>query len=328
MTDRKRVFSGIQPTGELHFGNLVGALDNWVKMQNDYEAYYCVVDLHAMTVPYDPAELAQARLDTAKLVMAAGVDPARSLFYFQSQVPQHAELTWILGHHLGHRPARADDPVQGKGGPGRSKPRIAVVSGADGGRHPDPPGPCRSRGRRSDPAPRIDPRPGRPLQLSFRGDLPRSRPDHPRAGRPGDVAPGPAGKDVEVRSRSRLHGSTCSTNPTSSGRRSRPRSPIRIAPFATTGRKAREFPISWNSLPSAPVAALAELEEEYADAGYGKFKEAVAEAVVEKLTPIRTRFKAMEDGEVARIMQKGALDARARAEGTMVAVRRSVGLAG
>ena len=77
MTDRKRVFSGIQPTGELHFGNLVGALDNWVKMQKDYETYYCVVDLHAMTVPYDPAELAQARLDTAKLVMAAGVDPTK-----------------------------------------------------------------------------------------------------------------------------------------------------------------------------------------------------------------------------------------------------------
>jgi len=101
MTDRRRVFSGIQPTGELHFGNLVGALDNWVKMQADYETYYCVVDLHAMTVPYDPAELAQARLDTAKLVIATGVDPERSLFYFQSQVPQHAELTWILGNIAG-----------------------------------------------------------------------------------------------------------------------------------------------------------------------------------------------------------------------------------
>ena len=74
--------------------------------------------------------------------------------------------------------------------------------------------------------------------------------------------------------------------------------------------------------------AVAQLESEYAEAGYGKFKEAVAEAVVERLTPIRTRFKAMDDDEVARIMQKGALDARARAEGTMVAVRRSVGLAG
>ena len=97
MTERKKLFSGIQPTGELHFGNLVGALDNWVTMQKEYEAYFCVVDLHAMTVPYDAAELNRTRLNTAKLVIAAGVDPARSLFYFQSQVPQHAELTWILG---------------------------------------------------------------------------------------------------------------------------------------------------------------------------------------------------------------------------------------
>ena len=73
---------------------------------------------------------------------------------------------------------------------------------------------------------------------------------------------------------------------------------------------------------------LAELEKEYADAGYGRFKEAVAESVVDKLTPIRTRFKAMDDAEVSRMMQKSAFDARARAEGTMVSVRRSVGLAG
>ena len=97
MAERKRVFSGIQPTGELHLGNLVGALDNWVAMQREFETFYCVVDLHAMTVPYEPSELDRARLTTAKVVLATGVEPTRSLFYFQSQVPQHAELTWILG---------------------------------------------------------------------------------------------------------------------------------------------------------------------------------------------------------------------------------------
>ncbi|MXW69173.1 MAG: tryptophan--tRNA ligase, partial [Acidimicrobiia bacterium] len=92
----KRVFSGIQPTGELHLGNLVGALRNWAQMQEDYETYYCVVDLHAMTVPYEPVAFGTARLETAKLVMASGIDPRRSVFYFQSQVPQHAELAWVL----------------------------------------------------------------------------------------------------------------------------------------------------------------------------------------------------------------------------------------
>ena len=93
---KKKVFSGIQPTGELHLGNLVGALRNWAQMQEDYETYYCVVDLHAMTVPYDPIAFGTARLETAKLVMASGIDPRRSVFYFQSQVPQHAELAWVL----------------------------------------------------------------------------------------------------------------------------------------------------------------------------------------------------------------------------------------
>ncbi len=88
------------------------------------------------------------------------------------------------------------------------------------------------------------------------------------------------------------------------------------------------FPTSSSSLPSAPVAAWRSSRRNLPDAGYGRFKEAVAESVVDKLTPIRTRFKAMEDEEVSRMMQKSALDARARAEGTMVAVRRSVGLAG
>ena len=94
---KRTVFSGIQPTGSLHIGNYLGALRNWVDLQNDYDTIYCVVDMHATTVPYDPQELHQSRVLTAKLLMAVGVDPSRSLLYFQSQVPQHAELSWILG---------------------------------------------------------------------------------------------------------------------------------------------------------------------------------------------------------------------------------------
>ncbi|MDH3462866.1 MAG: tryptophan--tRNA ligase, partial [Acidimicrobiia bacterium] len=97
MTDSKRVFSGIQPTGELHLGNYVGALKNWVTMQDTYDTIYCVVDLHAMTLPYDRDDFNTARLETARMVLASGVDPERSLLYFQSDVPQHAELSWILG---------------------------------------------------------------------------------------------------------------------------------------------------------------------------------------------------------------------------------------
>ena len=93
----KTVFSGIQPTGNIHLGNYLGALRNWVRLQDDHNAIYCVVDLHALTIPQDPAELLVARLQTAKILLSVGVDPDRSALYYQSQVPQHTELAWILG---------------------------------------------------------------------------------------------------------------------------------------------------------------------------------------------------------------------------------------
>ena len=88
MTDRKRVFSGMQPTGAAHLGNLIGAFSNWVGMQDEYDTIYCVVDLHAMSAPYDPVDLSESRLRLAKMIIAAGVDPKRSLLYYQSEVPQ------------------------------------------------------------------------------------------------------------------------------------------------------------------------------------------------------------------------------------------------
>ena len=91
-----RVFSGIQPTGELHLGNYLGAVRHWVTDQDDHEAIFCVVDLHAMTLPYDPATLAARTRRTATLLLAAGLDPQRCTLFVQSHVPAHAELTWIL----------------------------------------------------------------------------------------------------------------------------------------------------------------------------------------------------------------------------------------
>ena len=93
----QRIFSGVQPTGNMHIGGYLGAFRNWVKLQDDYDTIYCIVDLHAMTVDYDPTELERSRIDTAKVLLALGVDPDRSLLYTQSQVPAHAELAWILG---------------------------------------------------------------------------------------------------------------------------------------------------------------------------------------------------------------------------------------
>jgi tryptophanyl-tRNA synthetase len=92
----KAVLSGIQPTGVVHLGNYLGALRWWVDFQDRYDAFYCVVDLHALTVPGDPAELSRATLDMATLLMAAGLSPDRCTLFVQSHVHEHAELAWLL----------------------------------------------------------------------------------------------------------------------------------------------------------------------------------------------------------------------------------------
>lgn len=92
----KRVFSGVQPTGNLHIGNYLGALRQFVELQDENDCVYCVVDEHAITVPKDPKELKSHILDIAALYMAVGVDPKKSIIFVQSDVPAHAELSWIL----------------------------------------------------------------------------------------------------------------------------------------------------------------------------------------------------------------------------------------
>ena len=91
-----RVFSGVQPSGDLHLGNYLGAFRNWVADQYQFDALFCVVDLHALTLDYDPALLAQRTLETAENLLAVGLDPAACTLFVQSHVPEHPRLTWLL----------------------------------------------------------------------------------------------------------------------------------------------------------------------------------------------------------------------------------------
>jgi tryptophanyl-tRNA synthetase len=93
---KARVLSGIQPTGSPHIGNYLGALKNWAKIQYDYESIYCIVDLHAITVYQDPAELRARILELAGMLLAIGIDPQHSSLVVQSSIPEHAELAWML----------------------------------------------------------------------------------------------------------------------------------------------------------------------------------------------------------------------------------------
>ncbi|MBO0349067.1 tryptophan--tRNA ligase, partial [Phormidium pseudopriestleyi FRX01] len=93
---KQRVLSGVQPTGNLHLGNYLGAIRNWVEIQSQYENYFCVVDLHAITAPHTPATLAQDTYTIAALYLACGIDLQHSTIFIQSHVSAHAELTWLL----------------------------------------------------------------------------------------------------------------------------------------------------------------------------------------------------------------------------------------
>src|SRR5881628_3272606 len=93
---KPRILSGAQPTGELHIGNYLGALKDWVALQEQFESLYCIVNLHAITLPQDPTVLRQKTLDLARIYLAAGIDLGTSTVFIQSDVPEHAELTWVL----------------------------------------------------------------------------------------------------------------------------------------------------------------------------------------------------------------------------------------
>ena len=323
----KRVFSGIQPTGDLHLGNYVGALRNWVTMQAEYDTIYCVVDLHAMTIPYDVAEFHDSRLETAKMLLAVGIDPDRSLLYYQSQVPHHAELSWVLGTMTGL--GQLERMTQFKEKSDRAGQNLGllaypVLMAADilvHHVHAVPVGDDQTQHLELT----------RDLALRFNSRF-------------GEVFPVPERITPEIGARvMSLQDPTAKMSKSDPNVSSRillmddPDTIVKKVKTAVTD-SGREVAYDWDAKPG--VSNLLELFSffsgrsiddivgEYGDTGYGGFKAAVAEAVVEGLTPIRTRFKQLEDGDVARIMERGALDARSRAEKSMSVVREAVGLSG
>ena len=138
MSSQKRVFSGVQPTSDsLHLGNALGAITQWVALQDEFDAFFCVVDLHAITVPQDPEVLRRRTLVTAAQYLALGIDPARSTVFVQSHVPAHAELAWVLGCFTGFgqasRMTQFKDKAQSQGADATTVGPVHLP-GADGRR--------------------------------------------------------------------------------------------------------------------------------------------------------------------------------------------------
>jgi tryptophanyl-tRNA synthetase len=325
VTDKKRVFSGVQPTGNVHVGNYIGAFKNWVEMQETWETIYCVVDLHAMTVPYDSEEFVRHRIDMAKAVVACGVDPDRSLLYFQSHVPQHTELTWILSTITGI--GQLERMTQYKEKADRAGQNLGLLSypvlmAADiilHHVHAVPVGDDQTQ------------------HLELTRDLVERF-----NSRFGEEFPLPERITPEIGARV-----MSLQDPTAKMSKSDPNPASRILLTDTPDQivqkvktavtdSDRYVRFDWDEKPGisnllelASVLggrSVADLENEYHDAGYGTFKSAVAEAIIAGLEPIRTRFAELDDAEVMSMMSRNGATARDRAEEEMRSVRQRVGL--
>lgn len=325
MTDRKKVFSGIQPTGNIHIGNYIGAGRNYVALQEGYDTIYCVVDLHAMTVPYDAEELRQGKIDSARMLLAMGVDPKRSLVYFQSDVPQHAELSWILGTMTGigqlERMTQFKEKSD-KAGQNLGLLAYPVLMAADILIH------------RVHAVPVGD---DQTQHLELTRDL-AERFNH----RFGDLFPVPERITPEIGARV-----MSLTDPGSKMSKSDPSPRSRVNLTDTTDEILAKFrsavtdmgsQVAYDPEAKPGVSNLLEifsvfsgrsiddLVTEYGSSGYGGFKAAVAEAVVEGLRPIQEAFNGLSDSEAASLMDSGAERARVSADSTLDLVREAVGL--
>ena len=134
---KNRIFSGVQPTGSLHLGNYLGAIRNWARLQDEFEAIYCVVDLHAVTAPHDPKELSRATREVTAGLIASGIDPARSIIFNQSMVPEHAELSWLFNcvARLGWLNRMTQFKEKAGKKPGAGVRRTVCLPGVDGCRY-------------------------------------------------------------------------------------------------------------------------------------------------------------------------------------------------
>jgi tryptophanyl-tRNA synthetase len=323
---KQRIFSGVQPTGNIHLGNYLGAFRNWVSLQSDYDAIYCIVDLHAMTVDYDPAELEKSRIDTARVLLALGIDPDRSLLYTQSQVPEHAELAWILGTltPMGvlNRMTQFKDKTDAGHTSNLGLYSYPVLMAAD--------------------------------ILLYRANLVPVGDDqrqHLEATRDlaerfnnryGDVFPIP---DAYVPKTSARVMSL--TDPTSKMSKSDPqvKSNVSLLDDENIIRKRIKSAVTDSDpevrydiaakpgisnlldiMAACTNRSVESLVDEYGARGYGAFKEAVAEAVVEALAPIKDAYNGISNGDARQVLKESGQKANDLVQPYQEQVRKAVGL--
>ncbi|MBA3422714.1 MAG: tryptophan--tRNA ligase [Thermoleophilaceae bacterium] len=322
-----RIFSGIQPTGRKHLGNYIGAIRQYVQAQERGEAILCIVDLHATTVPYDPAALRRSVLDTAAMLLAAGLDPARCVLFRQGDVAEHPELCWLLCsvtahgdlnrmHQFKEKSARHELVSAGlflypvlQAADVLAYRAEEVPVGADQRQHVE---------LMRDIALRFNERFGETLVV------PRHR------------IPEVGARIMDLQEPERKMSTTDSTEQGTIYVLDQPSAIVKKLKSAVTdsGRdiiRSPEKPGISNLIEVMAVIGeteSADVELEFDGAGYGSFKQAVGDAVVEFLAPVRERYAELRGDEAAleAVLGEGAERARVLARETLADVRGRMGV--
>jgi tryptophanyl-tRNA synthetase len=330
MPARQRVLSGIQPTADsFHLGNYLGAIRQWVTLQDNYDAFYCVVDLHAITVPHDPVLLRRRSRIAAAQLFGAGLDPKRCTVFVQSHIPEHAELSWVLscltGFGEASRMVQFKDKSQKSGADQASVGLFTypILQAADILLYQTDQVPVGEDQRQ---------------HLELTRDL-AQRFNH-RFGKT-FVLPGPyIVKDVAKiadlqdpsikmsKSASSPQGIVDVLEDPASIRKKIARAVTDMGSEVKADDEGKPGVTNLLRIYAALTGTeVGELEERYAGGGYGAFKKDLAEVVVDALTPIRERTEKMlaDEAELDRLLAYGAARAREVADNTMALVRDRVG---
>jgi tryptophanyl-tRNA synthetase len=324
-----RVLSGIQPTaGSFHLGNHLGALRQWVNLQETTEAFYCVVDLHAITVAQDPVELRRNTLVSAAQLLALGVDPARSALFVQSHVPEHLQLSWVLecltGFGEASRMTQFKDKSQREGTAGTTVGLFTypVLMAADILVYQAQQVPVGDDQRQHLEL-------TRDLAIRFNGRFGDTFPV------PEGFIPEGAARVMDLQSPDKKMSKSLPPagciflldDPKVTAKR------IRSA-VTDTGREIVADPVGKPGVTNLLTIhsalsgeTVAQLEERFAGRGYGDLKKELAEVVVDFVTPVRERTQELLDdqAELERVLAAGAAHAREVAAGTVAAVYDRVG---
>src|SRR3954471_19767031 len=323
-----RIFSGIQPTGEKHLGNYVGAIRRWVDDQDRGEGLFCVVDLHAITVPYDPVALRESTLHTAATLMAAGLDPERCILFRQSDVHEHSELAWLLSSVTAHGDLNRMTQFKEKSAKQRELVSAGlffypVLQAAD------------VLAYRTDEVPVGE---DQRQHIELTREIARRFNE-----RFGEILVEPELRVPEVGARimdlQEPSNKMSTTGGTEAGTvlvLDDPKTVTKKIKSAVTdsGSEVRRGDGKEGIANLIEIMAVArgstedEVEREFEGSGYGDFKSAVAEAVVDLLAPVRERYEELRPDESALegVLGAGAEKARAIASETLAEVRPAMGI--